>query len=306
MSDGIAWADTTVLAIAYEEHGDPDGVPVVLLHGYPDDARCYDGVVAALASASGLRILVPYLRGFGPTRFHADDTPRSGEQAALGADLHDFLEALDLRGAILGGMDWGGRAACVVAALWPARVRGLVSVGGYNIQDLRDVDGPENPDAAVRHWYQWYFHTRRGEAALRTDAAGLARRCWRLWSPLMTIDDDAFARTATSFANPDHASVVTHSYRHRHGAVPGDPALATIDAALRTRPRIDVPTIVLAPDGDGVAPLPSDGADPSRDRFGADYERRIVAGAGHFVPRERPDLFAGAIRDLLGRTDALS
>ncbi len=296
----VGTVHTGTLEIAFESHGDPGGIPLVLLHGYPDDPRCYDAAVRCLAP-DGYRIVVPYLRGYGPTRLH-EAAPRSGQQAALGADLRDLLEALDLRGAILAGMDWGGRAACIVSALWPERVRGLVSCGGYNIQNPISGGVPADPEQAWRWWYQWYFHSDRGVAALRQDPAGVARQCWRLWSPLMQVDAAEFDRTAASFANPDHAAVVAHSYRHRHGGAAGDPALEPIEQALRARPVIRVPTIVLAPDGDGVAPLVL--ADTDRDRFGPDYERRIVSPSGHFVPREQPDAFAAAIRDLRARTGA--
>ena len=291
---------TGTLDIACEMHGPDDGVPLVLLHGYPDDPRCYDEVVAHLAPAGHFRIVVPYLRGYGPTRFLDASTMRSGQQAALGADLRDLLEALDLRGAILAGMDWGGRAACVVAALWPDRVRGLVSCGGYNIQDLSAVGDPAAPAQAVRHWYQWYFATARGLRALSADPGGVAPECWRLWSPLMAFDEAAFSRTETSWRNPDHAAVVAHSYRHRHGEAAGDPVFASVEQALLAQPRIDVPTILLDPAEDGVQPVPRQ--DTSRSRFGGAYERRWIERTGHFVPREQPAAFAQAISDLADRT----
>lgn len=295
----IKTARTASLDIAYHEHGAPDGPVVVLGHGYPDDPGCYAAVIDALAP-DRLRIIVPYLRGFGPTRLLDPATPRSGQQAALGADLRDLLDALDLRRAVLGGMDWGGRAACVVAALWPERVRGLVSCGGYNIQDLGAADGPVEPEQAVRYWYQWYFNTARGKRALAEDPAGIARQCWRLWSPSMPLDAAGFDATAAAWSNPDHADIVAHSYRHRHGEAAGDPALEPVERALLTQPRITVPTIVLDPAEDGVHPLKPE--DPWTRHFGDRYDRRIVEHAGHFLPRERPDAFAAAIRDILGRT----
>ncbi len=291
---------TASLEIACEIQGPEDGIPLLLLHGYPDDPRCYDETIALLAPAARFRIVVPYLRGYGPTRFVDPSTMRSGQQAALGADLRDLLEALDLRGAILAGMDWGGRAASIVAALWPARVRGLVSCGGYNIQDLSAVGAPAEPGQAVRQWYQWYFATARGHRALATDPGGIARECWRLWSPSMAIDEAAFARTEASWRNPDHADVVAHSYRHRHGEAAGDPALEPIERAGALGPRFEVPTIVLDPGADGVAPIPRD--DPWRHRFGGPYERRWIERTGHFVPREQPALFAAAIVSLADRT----
>ena len=240
------------------------------------------------------------LGGLGPSRVLPPWSPGWGPDAALGADLRDLLEALGLERAILGGMDWGGRAACVVSALWPQRVRGLVTCNGYNIQDLSTVGQPVEPAQAVRNWYQWYFNTARGHRALGDDPAGIARQCWRLWSPSMTIDEADFAATAASWLNPDHADVVSHSYRHRHGEAAGDPALEEIERALLARPRIAVPTIVLDPTEDGVHPVPED--DPWSERFGTAYERRRIERAGHFLPRERPDAFAAAVRDIAGRS----
>ena len=297
--DGIRMIRTATLDVAVIERGSPDGPPLVLLHGYPDDPRCYDRVVAELAP-DGFRILLPHLRGYGPTRFLHASTPRSGQQAALGTDLRDLLEALDLQGVILGGMDWGGRAACIVSALWPERVRGLVTCNGYNIQDLSTAAHPADPAQAVRNWYQWYFNTARGRRALAEDPAGVARQCWRLWSPSMVIDEADFAATAASWHNPDHADVVAHSYRHRHGEAAGDPALEDIERALLAQPRITVPTVVLDPAEDGVHPMPED--DPWPAHFGTAYERRRIDHAGHFLPRERPDAFAAAVRDIAGRT----
>ena len=289
---------TATLDIGVIELGPPDGPPVVLLHGYPDDPRCYDRIATEL-EPDGFRILLPFLRGHGLTRFRDPATPRSGQQAALGADLRDLLEALDLQSVILGGMDWGGRAACIVGALWPRRVRGLVTCNGYNIQDLSAAAEPVSPAQAVRNWYQWYFNTARGHRALRKDPAGIARECWRLWSPSMPVDEAGFAATAASWRNPDHADVVAHSYRHRHGEAAGDPALEAVERLLLAQPRIEVPTIVLDPTEDGVHPVPED--DPWSERFG-DYERRRIDRAGHFLPRERPDAFATAIRDIARRT----
>ena len=293
--DGIRMVRTATLDVAVIEHGSASGPPLVLLHGYPDDPRCYDRVVAELAS-DGFRILLPYLRGYGPTRFRHASTPRSGQQAALGSDLHELLEALELDRVILGGMDWGGRAACVVSALWPARVRGLVTCNGYTIQDLSTAAHPADPAQAVRTWYQWYFNTARGHRALAEDPAGIARQCWRLWSPSMVPDEADFAATAASWRNPDHADVVAHSYRHRHGEAAGDPALEEIERALLAQPRITVPTIVLDPTEDGVHPMPED--DRSSAHFGPVYERRRIDRAGHFLPRERPDAFAAGVRDM--------
>ena len=286
---------TPSLEIAYLEHGPADGPPVVLLHGFPDDVHAYDAVAPMLA-AQGWRVLVPWLRGYGATRFLDAATPRSGEQAALGADLRDFLDALDIRTAMLAGYDWGGRAACVVAALWPERVRGLVTIGGYNIQHLASAGRPAAALAELAYWYQWYFHTERGRAGLVENRREIGRLLWQLWSPNWRFDDAVFDRVAAAWDNPDYVEVVIHSYRHRHNAAPGDPALAAIEAALAVGPAITVPAINLegAADGVGVPRFP----DPHARRFTAGYERRVLDRIGHFLPHEAPGALVQAIGDL--------
>lgn len=283
------------LEIAYAEHGPADGAPVVLMHGYPDDIHAWDGVAPRLAAA-GLRVIVPYLRGYGPTRFLDAATPRSGEQAALGADLLALLDALAIPGALLAGYDWGGRACCVVAALWPGRVRGLVTVGGYNVHNTAADLLPAAAEQECRYWYQWYFCTPRGEAGLAADRAGLARLLWRMWSPEYRFDDAMFAATAASFDNPDHVAVVIHSYRVRYGWVAGDPAHAAIEARLARRPRITVPTIVLDGAADGVRP-PAPAAVHAR-RFTDLRGVRVLEGVGHLLPREAPDAVVAALAEL--------
>jgi pimeloyl-ACP methyl ester carboxylesterase len=203
-----------VLDVAYEEAGRAQGTPVVLLHGFPYDVHAYDEV-APLLAARGCRVIVPYLRGYGPTRFLSPGTPRSGQQAALGHDLQALLDALSIPSAVLGGYDWGGRAACVVAALWPERARGLVSCGGYNIQDIAASATPRPPDEEHRYWYQYYFHGERGRAGLTKYRRELCKLLWQLWSPSWKFDDATFERTAASFDNPDFVDVVIQSYRHR-------------------------------------------------------------------------------------------
>jgi len=287
---------TKSLDIAYEENGPESGFPVVLLHGFPDDARAYDGAVGPLAE-DGMRVLVPYLRGYGPTRFLDPATPRSGQQAALGADLRDFMDALGIGKAVLGGYDWGGRAACIVAALWPERVRGLVSINGYNIQDIASALNPAGAEQEYRHWYQWYFNTERGRAGLAANRRAICKLLWRLWSPNWQFDDAKFEATAVSFDNPDFVDVVIQSYRHRHQNAPGDPALEPIEVALAAQPKITVPTIVLHGEADGVGPaVQSEGA---ARHFTHRYERRVIPVAGHFLPHETPEAVVQAVRDLM-------
>lgn len=286
-----------VLNVAYEEIGPEDGFPVLLLHGFPYDAHAYDDVARQLA-AKGLRCIVPFLRGYGPTRFLSADTPRSGEQAALGADLLALMDALSIESAILGGYDWGGRAACIVAALWPARVRGLVSCGaGYNIQNIAKAGAPVSPEEEFRYWYQYYFHSERGRAGLAANRREFCRLLWRLWSPTWVFDDETFERSAEAFDNPDFVEVVIHSYRHRFGGIAGDPAFAEIEARLAKQPDITVPAIVLQGADDGVDPPHT--ADRDAAHFSAHYERRILAGVGHNLPQEAPGAFAEAVLSLL-------
>ena len=287
-----------VLRIAYLDHGDPQATPVVLLHGFPYDIHAYDEVASQLV-ASGYRVLVPFLRGFGPTRFLSSQTVRSGQQAALGADLLAFMDALSLPRAILAGYDWGGRAACVVAALWPERAMGLVSATGYNIQDIAAAVEPMSAQMEHRLWYQYYFHGDRGRAGLERDRAGFCKLLWQLWSPSWQFEEASYLRSAQSFDNPDFVEVTIHSYRHRFGLVPGDEALQSIEAQLATQPIIRVPTIVLHGRDDGVAPL--EGSLRHQRFFSGRYERREIDKAGHNLPQEAPVAFAEAIM-ALGRS----
>jgi len=289
--------DAGVLKVTYAESGDPGGTPVVLLHGFPYDIQAYDEVAPRLV-AKGLRVIVPYLRGYGPTRFLDAATPRSGEQAALGADLLALMDALGLGRALLGGYDWGGRAACIVAALWPERVQGLVSVNGYNIQNIARSGVPAVPENELRLWYQYYFHSERGRAGLQKDRGAFCRLLWRLWSPTWAFDPAAYDRTAAAFDNPDFVEIVIHSYRHRFGLVAGDPAVAAIERSLTTRPPITVPTITLDGADDGVMGI-GETADDAR-HFTGRHEHRIVSGAGHNLPQEAPAAFADAILAVAG------
>ena len=287
---------TAALEIGYTESGPDDGPPVILLHGWPSDPHDWDGVAPALV-AIGCRVVVPWLRGYGPTRFLNPDTPRSGQQAALGADLRDFLDALDIEDAFLAGYDWGGRAACVVAALWPERVRGLVSIGGYNIQHIAAARHPAAAAQEHRLWYQWYFQTERGQAGLDANRRDIARLLWRLWSPNWQFDDATFAATAASFDNRDFVAVTIQSYRHRHGNAPGDPALEPIEQRLAAQPPITVPTIVLHGAADGVSPVGQSAGHAGH--FAGRYDRRVIPVAGHFLSRETPQAVVQALRELI-------
>jgi pimeloyl-ACP methyl ester carboxylesterase len=269
------------------------------MHGFPDDPRTWDGVALPLAKA-GRRVIVPYLRGYGPTRFLDARTQRSGQQAAIGRDLLDFIDALGIKDAALVGYDWGGRAACIVSALWPERVRCLVSIGGYNIQNIAKAGLPAPPEQEYRFWYQWYFHTERGRAGLAENRGPLCRLLWTLWSPNWRFDEATFARTAASFDNPDFVDIVIHSYRHRFGAAVGDPALAAIERGLAAQPRITVPTIVLHGAADGVDPAA--GSERHARFFSGPYQRRVVPVAGHFLPREAPEAVVDAIEELIAVT----
>jgi len=284
--------DAGVLAVAYVELGDASGWPVVLLHGFPYDIHAYDVVAPALA-ARGARVVVPYLRGFGPTRFLRADTPRSGEQAALGSDLLALLDALGMKRAVLAGYDWGGRAACVASALWPERVAGLATVNGYNIQNIAQAGEPDLPENEYRYWYQYYFHGERGRAGLAQNRRAFCMLLWRLWSPGWSFTDDVYEATAPSFDNPDFVDVVIQSYRHRYGLAPGDPAYEAVERRLAAQPPIAVPTIALEGGADGVRPR-GDGAGSAAGFIGS-YERRDVAGVGHNLPQEAPEAFVEAV-----------
>lgn len=283
---------TPILEIAYHQAGPVDGPVVILLHGWPSDVHDYDAVVPPLAAA-GYRVLVPWLRGFGATRFLSDATPRSGQQAALGADVRDFMDSLAIPRAILVGYDWGGRAACVVAALWPERVAGLVAITGYGIQDIAASGRPGSAEQEHRYWYQWYFHTDRGRAGLTANRAELTRLLWRLWSPNWAFDEATLAATTASFENPDFVDVTIQSYRHRYGNAAGDPAYDDLEARLAAQPAIAVPTIVLHGEDDGVG---SPTSSIPRDKLLTGLiERRLIARAGHFLSRENPDDVVAAV-----------
>jgi len=286
-----------VLEVAYRETGPPDGAPVLLMHGFPYDIHAY-AEVAPILAGRGCRVIVPYLRGFGPTRFLSDATPRSGEQAALGADLLALMDALGVPRAVLAGYDWGGRAACVVAALWSERCSGLVSFNSYNIQNIAGAMRPDLPENEHRLWYQYYFHSERGRNGLASDRRAVCRLLWRLWSPSWAFDDATFERSAAAFDNPDFVDVVIHSYRHRFGLVPGDPALAGIERRLAAQPAITVPAITFDGADDGVRP-PATPAQHAH-RFKGPRSHRVVPGVGHNMPQEVPQVFADAVMEMVG------
>jgi len=283
------------LDIAYERRGESEGWPVVLLHGFPYDPRCYDDVATILAAA-GADVVVPYLRGYGTSRYLSPDVIRSGQQAALAHDLRDLVEGLELAKPIVAGFDWGGRAACVASMLWPDHVSGLVSVGGYNVHDIAAMARiPELPAAESRNWYQWYFHSERGRAGLSRYRREIARQLWAEWSPSWTVSEDIFNQTAASFDNPDFVDTVIHSYRHRYGLTAGDAHYEADERAIAMQPPIFVPTVVVDATDD---PL-----DEPRDRAAhlqhfPNLVDHVLIHAGHDVPQEDPAAFAEAIRML--------
>jgi len=284
------------LDVAYEDSGPPDGVPIVLLHGFPYDAHAYDEVAPLLVRA-GRRVVVPFLRGYGPTRFRSAATLRSGQQASLAHDLLDLIDALGLDRPVVGGFDWGGRAACIVAALWPERVRGLVTGGGYNMLDVAGSARPAPPTVEHALWYQYYFHGERGRAGLEQNRHDFCKLLWRLWSPKWRFDDSIYARTAASFDNPDFVDVVIHSYRHRFALVAGDPAVEETEQRLSVRPEISVPTISLHGGDNGVSPAAP--SERHRELFTGSFERRIIPEVGHNVPQEAPREFAESVLALI-------
>ena len=288
--------DAGVLNVAYYEAGPADGPAVVLLHGFPYDIHSYVDVAPQLA-AQGCRVVVPYLRGYGPTRFRDEKTPRSGEQAAVGADLIALMDALAVKRAVFAGYDWGGRAACIGAALWPDRCAGLVSVNGYLIQDIARAMVPAKPEREVPWWYQYYFQLERGRAGLAANRRGIARILWQQWSPNWHFGDGCFERTALAHDNPDYVDVVIHSYRHRFGLADGDPQYADIQRRLEALPVITVPAITMDGDGAGVAAATDGTAQAAK--FAGRRTHRVIPRAGHNLPLEEPEAFAAAVMELI-------
>src|SRR6201991_2664294 len=293
--------DAGVLSIGYYEAGPADGPVAMLMHGFPYDIHSYVDV-APLLAAQGCRVIVPYLRGYGPTRFRDPSTPRSGEQAAVGADLKALMDALDIRRAVVAGYDWGGRAANVVAALWPERCIGLVSCNSYQIQNIAKAMAPAKPQHEAAFWYQYYFQIERGRAGLAANRREIAKILWKQWSPNWDFDDACFERTAAAFDNPDYVDVVIHSYRHRYGLAESDPQYADIQRRLATLPQITVPAITFDGAGDGVIPA-TDGK-ASAAKFANRIAHRVIPCAGHNLPQEDPEAFAAAVLDLIGGAHA--
>lgn len=294
--------DAGVLAIAYYEAGPADGAAVVLLHGFPYDIHSYVDVAPLLAER-GCRVIVPYLRGYGPTRFRDAATPRSGEQAAIGSDLIALLDALAIPRAVFAGYDWGGRAACVGAALWPERCTGLVSVNGYLIQDIAHALRPAPVKQELAYWYQWYFQTERGRAGLAANRREIGQLLWTQWSPNWNFDAECFERSAVAFDNPDYVDVAIHSYRHRYGLAAGDPRYADIQRRLDALPPITVPAITLDGDADGVIAATDGSAQAAK--FTGPRTHRVIPRAGHNLPQEEPEAFTAAVMELIGLTPAL-
>jgi pimeloyl-ACP methyl ester carboxylesterase len=296
-----ASVQTDVLSIGYEESGSPAGFPIILLHGFPDDVRAFDEVVPPLAMA-GHRVLVPYLRGYGPTRFRDAGAPRMAEQAAIGQDVIDFADALGLSRFALAGYDWGGRAAAIAAALHPGRVRATVLIGGYTIQNTIAPQPPGEPATEHRLWYQYYFNTERGRQGLAANRRDICKYLWQAWSPGWRFSDETYDRTAVSFDNPDFVDVVIHSYRHRIMNAPGEPRFADVEARLAARPRILAPSITLYGANDGIRRPPIEPPPAERAVFERLVARRVIPDVGHFMPRERPEAVSSALLELLAST----
>jgi pimeloyl-ACP methyl ester carboxylesterase len=291
----VRQVDAGLLKVGYADIGPANGRVAVLLHGWPYDIHSYLEVVPLLAAA-GYRVVVPYLRGFGMTRFLSDERFRNGEQAALAVDVIALMDALEIERAVVAGFDWGARTADIVAALWPDRCRGLVSVSGYLIGSQEAGRLPLPPAAELQWWYQYYFATERGRVGYGTYRREFAKLIWRTASPKWNFDDATFDRSAASFDNPDHVQIVIHNYRWRLGLADGEPDYAELEERLARGPVIGVPTITLEGDANG-APHP----DPSSyaGKFSGPYAHRTIEGGiGHNLPQEAPEAFANAVLEV--------
>lgn len=283
------------LLVAYAEAGPMSGPPVILLHGWPYDIYSF-AEVAPLLAARGFRVIVPFLRGYGGTRFVSADTKRNGEPAALGVDLIDLMDALRIRNTVLGGFDWGARTAGIVAALWPERVKALVSVSGYLIGSQAAGMKPLPPEAEYQWWYQFYFATPRGELGYERNRHDFNKLIWKIASPRWNFDDSTYERSAAAFDNPDHVSIVIHNYRWRMGLAEGEARYADLESRLASGPAIGIPTITMEGDANGAPHLPPEAY---RSKFSGRYEHRTIGGGiGHNLPQEAPQAFAQAILDV--------
>lgn len=293
----LKMAQTPSLHIGYEQTGPDTGEPILLLHGWPYDPRSYDGVRGPLAEA-GYRVIVPYLRCFGPTVYRSASIFRTGQQAALGKDLLDLLDALKIEKATLIGYDWGGRAACIAAALWPDRVHALMPMHGYSIRNpAKDSTQPGDIHSIKQQWYRWYLNTRLGEVELQEKRDEFTLECWRSWSPSWKFSEAEFAATAKSFQNPDWVSTTLSCYRTWYANAPFDPALQEYEDRLAKLPTISVPSLVLQGDADPLYP-PST-TEGQESFFTSHYERRMLKGVGHCPPQESPAEIVNGIHDLL-------
>jgi pimeloyl-ACP methyl ester carboxylesterase len=291
----VSQIDAGVLNVGYVDVGPADGPAVVLLHGWPYDVESYVDV-APLLAASGYRPIVPYLRGYGTTRFRSDETFRNGEQAALALDVIALMDALEIKHATLAGFDWGARTACIVAALWPERCSGLVSVSGYLIGSQEAGKLPLPPEAELQWWYQYYFATERGQAGYDKHRRDFAKLIWRTASPKWNFDDATFDRSAASFDNPDHVAITIHNYRWRLGLAEGEAQYDELEKRLAEGPVITVPAITLEGDANG-APHPEPSAYATK--FTGTYSHRTIEGGiGHNLPQEAPEAFADAVLEV--------
>jgi pimeloyl-ACP methyl ester carboxylesterase len=286
-----------VLDVGYAEAGPTDGPAVILLHGWPYDIRSFVDVAPWLASA-GYRVIVPYLRGYGSTRFLSSDTPRNGQQAVVAVDIVALMDALKIERAVLAGFDWGARTANIIAALWPERCKALVSVSGYLIGSPAANKMPLPPTAELAWWYQYYFATERGRAGYDRYRHDFSKLIWQIASPKWAFDDATFDRTAAAFDNSDHVNVVIHNYRWRLDLAAGEPQYDGLEKRLAEAPVIGVPTITLEGDANG-APHPE--PESYRNKFSGKYmHRTIIGGIGHNLPQEAPQAFAEAIVEVDG------
>jgi len=291
--DPLKQVEAGLLDIGYAEAGPVTGPPVILLHGWPYDIHSYVDVAPLLASA-GYRVIVPYLRGYGSTRFLSSDTFRNGQQSVVALDIINLMDALKIKKAIIGGFDWGARTAGIMAALWPERCKAIVSVSGYLITNVRAQQQPLPPKAELGWWYQYYFSTERGVIGYTENRHDFNKLIWKIVSPKWDFDDATFERTAASFSNPDHVGIVIHNYRWRLGLAKGEARYDNLEQKLFAGPVITVPTITMASDFDGPA---ADGLGYAK-LFSGKYSHRILKGIGHNVPQEAPQAFAKAIVDV--------